>query len=134
MSTICDYMSSPVISINLDASGKNGISKMLDNNVSSLLIKKDDEYVGIFTKTDWIDMVLKEVCNPNTIKVSELMVSPIITVDINDNITKTSKLIEKNHIRHLAVTDKAMIVGMFSVKDLEKYYCHLHDQSGIAHY
>ena len=134
MSSICDYMSSPIISIDLDLSGKDGISKMLEYNVSSLLVKKDNEYIGIFTKTDWIDMVLKEVCNPNTIKVSEVMVSPIIKIDKNDTIAKASNLIEINHIRHLAVTEKDMIVGMLSVKDLEKYYCQLHDQVGIAHY
>jgi predicted transcriptional regulator len=99
---------------------------MYKNNISALLVENDGRYVGIFTKADWIDMIRKEVCDPNTIKIMALMVNPIIKIDKGDNLAKATTLFEENHIRHLIVTD--------SVKDLGKYFCQLHDQDGIARY
>jgi CBS domain-containing protein len=90
--------------------------------------------VGIFTKTYWIDLVRKEVCDPTFIKVSEIMVNPIIKIDKNETLAKASTLIKEKHIRHLVVTDNGIIVGMFSVKDLEQYFCQLHDRDGIVNY
>ena len=79
-------------------------------------------------------MIRKEVCDPNTIKISEIMVNPIIKIEKGETLAKAISLIENNHIRHLVVTDNDMIIGMLSVKDLEKYFCQLHDQEGIAKY
>jgi CBS domain-containing protein len=107
---------------------------MYKNNISALLVENDGKYVGIFTKADWIDMIRKEVCDPNTIKIMALMVNPIIKIDKDDNLAKATTLFEENHIRHLIVTDNDMIIGILSVKDLEKYFCQLHDQDGIARY
>ncbi|MZG30191.1 MAG: CBS domain-containing protein [Nitrospinae bacterium] len=134
MNSIYEHMSSPVLFIGSELKAKDGIAKMIKNNISSLLVKKNGKYVGILTKTDWVDMVIKEVCDPNTVKVSETMVNPIIKIDMNETMAKASSLFEERYIRHLAVTRNDEIVGILSVKDLEKYYCQLHDKVGIAHY
>jgi CBS domain-containing protein len=134
MNTIYEHMSSPVLSVKSDSNAIDGIAKMYKNNISALLVENDGRYVGIFTKADWIDMIRKEICDPNTIKISEIMVNPIIKIEKGETLAKAISLIENNHIRHLVVTDNDMIIGMLSVKDLEKYFCQLHDQEGIAKY
>jgi signal-transduction protein with cAMP-binding, CBS, and nucleotidyltransferase domain len=40
--------------------------------------------VGIFTKTDWVDIVREEVCDPNVIKISDVMFNPVIKIDKNE--------------------------------------------------
>ena len=55
-------------------------------------------------------------------------------IDKNGTLGEAINLIEENYIRHLVVTDKGKVVGMFSVKDLEHYFCQLHDQEGIVKY
>jgi signal-transduction protein with cAMP-binding, CBS, and nucleotidyltransferase domain len=134
MSNISDYINSPVLTISHKSYARNAIEKMYENQVSALLVEENGKYVGVITKTDWIHMVLSEECDPNTIVVSTIMASPIVTVDKNKTMAQASVLMEEHNIRHLAITDQGSIVGMLSVKDLERYYCFLHDKEGVAQY
>ena len=132
MSKVLDYMSFPVLTVSPNAYARNATEKMWENKVSALLVEEDGKYVGVITKKDWGHMVLREECDPNTIEVSTIMASPIITVDKNETLAKASALIEEHNVRHLAVTEKGDIIGMLSVKDLERYYCQMHDKPGVA--
>lgn len=122
MDKIGAYMSSPVLAINPDAFAYDAARDMFEHNVGALLVKDNGEYVGIFSKTDWMHKVLKWEGDPMAIKVSSVMTEPIITVGSDEPLAKASLLMEKNRIRHIAVMDKEKIVGILSVKDLERYY------------
>ncbi|MCH8313025.1 MAG: CBS domain-containing protein [Nitrospinae bacterium] len=128
MSKIGDYMSTPVLTISPDTFAFDAIGKMFENEVGALLVEKNGEYIGIFSKIDWLHLVLRGESNPNVVKVSSIISSPIITVDKNETLAKASNLIEENNIRHIAVTEDGKIIGMLSVKDLEKYYHQLHEK------
>jgi len=134
MNKVSDYMNSPVLTIRSKSYARNAIEEMYENLVSALIVEEKGKYVGVVTKTDWIRMVLSEECDPNTILVSTIMASPIVTVDKNKTMAQASVLMEEHNIRHLAVTDKGKITGMLSVRDLERHYCFLHDKEGVAQY
>jgi signal-transduction protein with cAMP-binding, CBS, and nucleotidyltransferase domain len=128
MSKISDYMSAPVLTTDPDILASDSIDKMFENKVGVLLVEKNGEYVGIFSRIDWMHLVLRGECDPKVVKVSSIMSSHIITVDKNETLAKASILIEENNIRHIAVTEDGKIIGMLSVRDLEKYYHHLHEK------
>jgi len=128
MSKIGDYMSSPVLTTSLDTLAYDAIGKMFENEVGALLVEKNGEYIGIFSKIDWMHLALRGGCDLNVVKVSSIITSPIITIDKNETLAKASILIEENNIRHIAVTEDGKIIGMLSVKDLEKYYHQLHEK------
>ncbi len=128
MSKISEYMSTPVLTTDPDILASDAIDKMFENKVGVLLVEKNGEYVGIFSRIDWMHLVLRGECDPKVVKVSLIMSSPIITVDKNETLAKASFLIEENNIRHIAVTEYGKIIGMLSVRDLEKYYHHLHEK------
>lgn len=128
MSKISDYMSAPVLTTDPDILACDAIDKMFENKVGALLVEKNGEYIGIFSRIDWMHLVLREECDPKIVKVSSIMSSPIIKVDKNETIAKASVLIEENNIRHIAVTEYGKIIGMLSVRDLEKYYHHLNEK------
>ena len=102
------------------------IDKMYKNKISALLVETKGEHTGMFTKTDWMILVLKGECDPKTIKVSEIMTELKHTLDISQTISEASAMIETNRIRHIPVKENGKIVGMFTVKDLEKYYLQMH--------
>ncbi len=128
MSKISDYMSAPVLTTDPDILASDAIDKMFENKVGALLVEKNGEYIGIFSRIDWMHLVLRGECDPKAVKVSSIMSSPIIKVDKNETFAKASVLIEENNIRHIAVTEYGKIIGMLSVRDLEKYYHHLHEK------
>ncbi len=120
MIQVGDHMSSPVLTTTPDAFAFEAVGEMNRNDVGAFLVEANGEYVGIFTKTDWIHKILRGTADPDAIKVSEMMTAPIITVERDQPLSKASELMEENKIRHLAVTDKGKIVGILSVKDLEE--------------
>lgn len=48
------------------------------------------------------------------------------TIDANQSISEAGDIVKKKRIRHIPVTRGGKVVGMFSIKDLEKYYLELH--------
>ncbi len=130
MNKIGDYMSTSTFSTSPDKFAFEAVDKMYQNKIGALLVEDSKgQYVGMFTKTDWMHLVLKGECDPKTIKVSTIMTDLKYTLDINQTIAEASAMIEANGIRHIPVTKKGKIVGMFSVKDLEKYYLQLHKKT-----
>ena len=79
MSKIGDYMSTPVLTTSPDTLAFDAIGKMFENKVGALLVEKNGEYIGIFSKIDWMHLSLRGECDPNAVKVSSIMSSPIIT-------------------------------------------------------
>jgi signal-transduction protein with cAMP-binding, CBS, and nucleotidyltransferase domain len=122
-------MSTQIFSTSSDKYVYEAVDEMYKNKISALLVEDAGKYIGIITKTDWMVLVLKGECDPKAIKVSSLMTKIANTIDENNTIAKACALFEENHIRHLPVTQNEKIVGMFSVKDLEKYYLQLHKKT-----
>ena len=90
MEDIGDYMSSTVLSVDSESTVQETVHYMHANNVGSVLIKEAGEYVGIVTETDLTHKVLGQGLSPDTTKVSEIMVQPIITLDCHLPITKAN--------------------------------------------
>jgi len=85
--------------------------------------------VEIITKTDWMFLVLKGECDPKVMKISSVTTKIANTIDENQTIAEVCSIIQTKKIRHVPVTRNGEIVGMFSVKDLEKYYLQLHNKT-----
>ena len=129
MSKVGENMSAQLFSTSPDKLVHEAVDEMYKNKTSALLVEDAGEFVGIITKTDWMVLVLKGECDPKAIKVSSLMTKIANTIDENQSIALACAIFEEKHIRHLPVTRDDKIVGMFSVKDLEKYYLQLHKKT-----
>ena len=129
MSKVSKYMSTQIFSISPDRYAYEAVDQMYENKVSAILVKEAEKYVGIITKTDWMFLVLKGECDPKAIKISTVMTKIANTIDENQTISEVCSIIETKKIRHVPVTRNGGIVGMFSVKDLEKYYLQLHKKT-----
>ena len=129
MSEVSKYMSTQIFSISPDRYAYEAVDQMYENKVSAILVKEGEKYIGIITKTDWMFVVLKGECDPKAMMVSAVMTKILNTIDENQTISEVCNIIETKKIRHVPVTRNGEIVGMFSVKDLEKYYLQLHKKT-----
>ena len=129
MSEVSKYMSTQIFSISPDRFAYEAVDQMYENKVSAILVKEGEKYIGIITKTDWMFLVLKGECDPKAMKVSTVMTKILNTIDENQTISEVCNIIETKKIRHVPVTRNGEIIGMFSVKDLEKYYLQLHKKT-----
>ncbi|RML48205.1 Inosine-5'-monophosphate dehydrogenase, partial [Pseudomonas savastanoi pv. glycinea] len=53
-------------------------------------------------------------------KVSDIMVSPVITIDPHQTVETCLSIMTEKHLRHLPVVDDGKLVGLLSIGDLVK--------------
>lgn len=119
---IGDYMTSPVLSVDSEASIKEVAQIMQSKKIGSLFVKKGGEFVGVITENDLSRKVVADGLDPATTKVAEIMSEPIHTLDCKEHIEKANQLMAQNKIRHLGVTKNDEIIGILSVRDLVAYF------------
>jgi len=119
---IGDYMVSPVLSVNPDTLAQEAAQIMETNHIGSLLVKDGDKFVGIITETDLTRKIMAKGLKDSNPKVSEIMTTPLETIDCHEPIVDANQLMASKKIRHIAVTENDTVVGMLSVKDLIHYY------------
>ena len=95
------------------------IEMMKRYRVGSVLVgESEDNAVGIVSEADIVRKVLAAGANLDTVKVEEIMSSPLISVDVKTPIHKIYHTMTEHRIRHLVITELGKKVGFVSVKDL----------------
>ena len=122
MSDIGDYMTEKPISLPVDATVEEAAQSMKLHNIGSLFIKNGDEFVGIVTQTDFSQKVVSKGMETETTPVSEIMTSPMFTMDRYATIEEANAFMRKHKIGHLGVTDDDKIVGILSISNLLSYF------------
>lgn len=101
------------------------LAMMRDNNYSCVVIAEADETVGIITERDVVRMLANLGNNNNilSMKVSEAMTSPVITVNEKDSLFDVLVISKARGIRHLPVVNaQGKLTGMVTQSDLVKVY------------
>ena len=118
MDEISNYMASPVFSIDAQATVEEGGKLICEKKVSSLLVKENEEYVGIVTYTDLVKRVIAKGLDPKTIRMHSVMSKPIMKMDHYLNRSDAHEFMIKKNIKHLAVTKGGEIVGVLTIRDM----------------
>ncbi|MZH42352.1 MAG: CBS domain-containing protein [Nitrospinae bacterium] len=116
------YMTKGIISIDSRARATEAAQTMYDYRPGSVLIEKNGEYIGILTEGDISKRVIAELKKPIEVQVETIMSQPIITIESNKLMEAAFLTMEKNGIRHIAVTEDDAIIGMLSIRDFSSYY------------
>ena len=118
MERIADFMSSPVLSIDAESTAEDGAKHMCEKNITSLLIKEKQEYVGIITLTDLVKRLVAKGLDPKSTKLISLMSKPLISMGHHMPLSEANEVMFAKNIKHLAVTKEGNIVGMVTTKDM----------------
>ena len=103
---VSDIMSTKLETIRTSESAKEAAKKMLDKNVSSLVvIDEDGQAIGIVTERD----ITRGVCIHDVLskefKIHHLMTSPLSTIDPNLPAEMAANLMLQDKVRHLIVKE-----------------------------
>jgi CBS domain-containing protein len=99
------FMSKEVPTIDEQAS-VTAAAKVMDktgDHKGFLVVLKAGSPVGIVTEHDFAKKVLASELDPAKTAVAEIMSSPLITVDPDDDLLKAAELMKKNDIERLPV-------------------------------
>jgi len=81
MSTLAEITQTDLKSISCDASVKEAATRMRDEKISSLLVEKNHDLVGIITDTDVVRRAVAEGKDLTRMSVQTIMTSPIATIE-----------------------------------------------------
>jgi CBS domain-containing protein len=114
-----DAMSSPVVTLDEDEAS-NKVAKLMDeNNLGCVIVtNKAGKPLGIITERDLVKRVLSKNLKPDAVKASEIMTSPLVTIEPDATISDAARRMSRLDIRRLAVLYKGNLVGVVSSKDI----------------
>jgi CBS domain-containing protein len=94
--------------------------QMSEKRIGSLLTVEAGELVGIVTESDLVRKGMASSGEAGNTRVSAVMSSPLLSIDVNRTIRDASKVMAERGVRHLAVMENGKIVGVLSIRDLVK--------------
>jgi CBS domain-containing protein len=115
---ISKAMKIPLISVTKDTDISECAKLMLDNDISSLIVKYEEEENGIkiFTKSDLVKLYAENY--KGKYKINDFMTNQVFTIYPSNSLHTALKILMKNRISRIVVTRDNMIVGIITAKDL----------------
>ncbi|MBI4665513.1 MAG: CBS domain-containing protein [Nitrospinae bacterium] len=118
MLTVGDRMAIDLIKVNTGASALSVAQLMAEKRIGSLLVEDGGKVAGIITETDLVRKIMAKGLDAAALKCSEVMSAPLKTIESTRKLFEAAEVMDKHHIRHLAVEEDGEIKGVISVRDL----------------
>lgn len=113
---VADLMSKSLITAKKSDSIYHCANLMKQNNVSSLVILRDDKSMeGIVTKTDLVFNFL--IQQTERIKISQIMTEKVVTVSAGDSLFLVESILINNKISRVPVMKNQKLVGIITYRD-----------------
>ena len=108
--------------IDAGTSVRDAAIKLSDLKIGSLLVKKNNAFVGLITEEEITrQLVAKNLDSGNTC-VGDIMKSDMDYIDQSQTMSQAISAMREKKLRYLVVRDGKSIVGILSVKDLMSFY------------
>lgn len=113
-----DVMKKEIVELDGSASIQDAALKMTQNKIGSVIVTNDGRHVGILTEKDFVSIASEG--KPLFTAISQVMSSPIISINSEETIWEAAELMKKNSIHKMPVEENKEIVGMLTATDLVK--------------
>jgi len=92
--------------------------KMIENKIGAIVIKKDDEFVGIWSERDLLRNICNEGFDPGTARICDYMSAPLQSAPHSTRIHKLEEMFLGLFLRHLLIEKDGEYIGMLSIGDV----------------
>jgi len=120
MPKVKDFMSTNVITIDVHRTVLEAAKLMHQQDKGDLVVMDDSVAKGIVTERDLVRRVMAQKKSFDT-KVSEVMSTPLISIDENTPLREAARTMVKYKIRRLPVTKNNVLVGIIATSDFARH-------------
>ena len=113
-----EIMTKKVKTIDSNKTVFDACKKFQEFGVGSLVIKEDEDIVGIVTERDVIKQIILNKKNPRNTKVKEIMTPNLKTVRSLAKVEDAAKIMKDNNIKKLPVIYNNYLVGIITETDI----------------
>ncbi|MFC2163044.1 CBS domain-containing protein [Candidatus Altiarchaeota archaeon] len=115
---VSDSMSTEVQTIEKDNTIQEASKIMSQYHISSIIATEGGKPVGILTEKDLMSKVAALSGDPLTLKVEQVMSSPLITIDPHTSIAEANMIQRDHKFRELPIVEDGRLVGILSETDI----------------
>lgn len=105
-------MRAPPVTASFSDSASTVVNKMVTRNIGAIIVASGGKPVGIITERDILERVVNAHKDPDKTNASDIMSSPIITIESNKSLMDALKIMGDKRIRRLAVTKGGNLIGV----------------------
>jgi len=121
-----ELMTPNLVSLDAEESAIQAGRLMTEKGISSVLVKRHGELVGIITDRDIITRVVSKGLDASNIKVGEVMTSPLVTISGDASVEEAAKKMAEHNIRRLVVESDHRHIGIIAETDMIRVDSELH--------
>jgi CBS domain-containing protein len=116
-----DVMARKVVTVGYKTNVRDAASLMARRKCSCLVVLEGDAAVGIVTERDLVRKILAEGVDPSKVLISDVMTTPLVTIEAGATVREASERMSEYLIRRLVVVDKAGgLVGLITAGDIAR--------------
>jgi len=93
---------------------------MIASSRGFLIVLREGRPAGIVTEHDFVEKIITREQDPVKVLIGEIMSSPLITIDPDEDLLKASELMQKHKIRRLPVVKGGIIYGVLTVREISQ--------------
>ncbi len=112
-------MSKNVLTVDKSTSLQEAAQRMSKLNIGCVIVTEGTKPLGIVTERDFVTIVAAEG-RPLFTEISEVMSSPLITIDPEETIWEASEMMKQKKIHKLPVKENEQIIGIVTTTDIVK--------------
>ena len=116
-----DIMTKHVVTIDENRTALEAAKIMTEKGISSLIVLKDQNPVGIVTERDFVKKICIKELKISHVKVNEVMSKIRTFADPDIPIEVAVQRMVNHKIRRLPIMETGQVVGIITVTDLAKY-------------
>ena len=121
MATVRDMIrrkGTQIFTIAPEATVLEALNLMAEHNIGALLVMTGDEIKGIVSERDCVRKLDVKGRNARDTKISEIMTSNVITIEVSQPLEECMSLMIEKNFRHLPVCEGTKLLGVVSVRDV----------------
>lgn len=111
-------MRSPPVTISISDTVSSVVKKMTLNDIGAIIVMDSGVMAGIVTERDLVEKVIEARKDPDETVASDVMSSPVVSIEMDRSVRDALKLMEDRRIRRLAVTRNGRLTGIVTERRL----------------
>jgi signal-transduction protein with cAMP-binding, CBS, and nucleotidyltransferase domain len=116
--SVAEVMNKAVIVMDINSDVPAIAREMVSRDAGSIIITENGKAMGIITERDLVKGIVTEDRRPGEVKASEILSTPLITVEPETSIVEASEILLKANIKRLPVLENGRIIGVISNTDI----------------
>ncbi|HEY3360421.1 MAG TPA: CBS domain-containing protein [Methanosarcina sp.] len=116
--SVAEVMNKAVIVMDINSDIPAIAREMVSSDAGSVIITKSNKAMGIITERDFVKGIVTEDKKPSEVKASEILSTPLITVEPETSIIEASEIMLKANVKRLPVLENGRVIGVISNTDI----------------